>query len=100
MKIGERWVDNHDGTITQIKTHDYNPLLEKAEQVRHLAEINPDNLVKGENRLVGLIDMSMVNEWIKEAGIQWSDRQAVSEVIKKKMMSGEFDKLRVWDGRF
>jgi hypothetical protein len=38
--------------------------------------------------------------WCDEAGIKWSDTQAKKEIIRKKMLSGEFDKLRVWKGTF
>jgi hypothetical protein len=55
---------------------------------------------KGENRLVGTIPMHLVNEWMKEAGVSPSDNAARAEILKKKILSGEFDKFRVWKGTF
>jgi hypothetical protein len=33
-------------------------------------------------------------------GIKWGDVEARREVVKKKILSGEFDKLRVWKGTY
>jgi hypothetical protein len=38
--------------------------------------------------------------WLKEAGVSWSDTEAAKEVVKRKMMSGEFSKFRVWEGSY
>ena len=54
----------------------------------------------GENRLVGTIPMHVIQTWCKEAGIKWSDLEARKEVVRKNILSGEFDKLRVWKGTF
>lgn len=47
---------------------------------------------------VGDIHPAMVTNWLKEAGVAWTDHEAVKDVIKKKLMSGEFAKLRDWEG--
>ena len=52
-----------------------------------------------ENKLVGVIDAALLGEWLKEAGVAWND-PARDDVIKSKMLSGEFDKLRVWEGTY
>jgi hypothetical protein len=44
--------------------------------------------------------MAMLNIWLKEAGVAWTDTQAVKDVIKRKLMSSEFSSLRVWEGRY
>jgi hypothetical protein len=41
----------------------------------------------------------LINEWLKEAGVAWDD-PAMDDIIKRKMLSGEFDKLRVWEGTY
>ena len=56
--------------------------------------------MSGENRLVGFVDGAVLGAWLKEAGVAWSDTEAAKEVVKKKMMSGEFSKLRVWEGSY
>jgi len=49
---------------------------------------------------VGDIHPAMVTNWLKEAGVAWSDTEAVKDVIKTKLMSGEFSKLRDWEGTY
>jgi hypothetical protein len=44
--------------------------------------------------------MNLVGNWLKEAGVQWHDTNAVNEVINRKLMSGEFNKLRAWEGKW
>ena len=44
--------------------------------------------------------MHLVAQWIKEAGLEWSDKQATQDLIRKKMLSGDFDKFRIWKGTY
>ena len=44
--------------------------------------------------------MALLSVWLKEAGVSWSDTGAVKEVLKRKLMSNEFAKLRVWEGSY
>ncbi len=44
--------------------------------------------------------MHILSQWLKEAGVDWSDRGAAQEVIKRKMLSGDFAKFRVWEGTY
>ena len=69
-------------------------MLDRAEELRQHG-----NAEFGESKLVGVIDAALINEWLKEAGIAWDD-PAMDDVIKRKMLSGEFDKLRVWQGTY
>jgi hypothetical protein len=41
-----------------------------------------------------------MSQWLKEAGVDWSDHGAAQEVIKRKMLSGDFNKFRVWEGKY
>ncbi len=92
-KVSEKWVQEGDKLI-HIKKQDWTPNLEHAKMLRDAgcAEF-------GDSRLVGTVDAALINEWLKEAGISWDD-PARSDVIKRKMLSGEFDKLRVWKGTY
>ena len=92
-KISEQWVQDGD-KLVHVKTHDWNPMLERAEALRQNG-----NAEFGESRLIGVIDSALINEWLKEAGVAWDD-PAMDDVIKRKMLSGEFDKLRVWEGSY
>jgi hypothetical protein len=44
--------------------------------------------------------MAMLGIWLKEAGVEWTDTQAVKDVLKRKLMSNEFSGLRVWEGNY
>lgn len=93
-KISERWVEDGDKLI-HVKTHDWNPMLDAAEAYRQNG-----NAEFGESRLIGVIDAALLGEWLKEAGVAWDDTPAKEEIIKRKMLSGDFDKLRVDKGSY
>lgn len=102
MKINEE-VYEQDGKIVVKKTHDYNPVLKQMEQIREagITSMGNDKSAFPESRFVGRIPLSMINEWLKEAGVKWDDTQARAEVIKRKILSGDFDKLRSdWKGTY
>lgn len=94
MKTGERFTQHGDKVIHH-RRFDNDPYIEEAERLRKSGAGQ-----SGESRLVGRIPMHMVGEWVKEAGVQWSDREAVRDIIRRKMLSGDFDKFRVWKGRY
>ena len=96
MKIKEQvHHDTKNGKIIVESTYDNNPVLERAEQLRK-AKVG----ITGHNKLVGTIPIHIVKAWCTEAGIKWSDNVAKKEIIRKKILSGDFDKLRVWKGTF
>jgi len=96
MKIGEKIMFDHaENKVVLQKTHDVNPEMHQAKMFRE-AGVGQS----GEHRLVGTIPLHMIAEWCKEAGVNWDDTQARSEVVKRKILSGEFDKFRVWKGRY
>ena len=84
-----------DDKLVIKSRHDVNPILDR---VRQLRDQNIDGL--GENKLVGSIPMPLVAAWVKEAGLLWDDTQAVRDLIKRKIQSGEFSKFRVWEGKY
>ena len=92
-KISERWIEQ-DNKLIHIRQQDWTPMLERAEALRQNG-----NAEFGESRCVGVVDAALVGEWLKEAGVAWDD-PAMDDVIKRKMLSGEFDKLRVWEGKY
>ena len=92
-KISEQWHKDGD-KIVHVKQQDWNPMLNQAEAMRQNG-----NAHFGDSVCVGVIDQALLGEWIKEAGITWTD-PAVEDVIKRKMLSGDFDKLRVWEGNY
>lgn len=94
MKVGEKFIDNHDGTFVVQRQFNNEPYLNRVEKIREL-----NGGIMGESRLAGEIPLHIVETWAKEAGIKWDD-PAMKDVIKRKLLSGEFDKFRVWKGTF
>jgi hypothetical protein len=88
--------DDGGDTLTIESVYDNDPTLK---QVKHLKDAGFDQQ-KGDNRLVGRIPMHIMAQWLKEAGVDWSDKGAAQEVIKRKILSGDFAKFRVWEGTF
>lgn len=93
MKIGEKIHHDGDKIIIQ-KTYDDNPVLNRVAAAKQA-----NGGVVGENRFVGSVPLHLMATWAKEAGIKWDD-PAMKEVVKRKMMSGDFAKLRAWEGNY
>lgn len=85
-----------DDKLIIKQTYDASHMLEDA---RHARERAP-NAFASDYKHVGNVDMALVNIWLKEAGVQWHDTQAVKDVIKRKLMSNEYQALRVWEGKW
>ena len=95
-KFKEKVHYHKDGEkFTIQRQYDVNPILQQNKIIR-----DSGAGVTGENRLVGRIPMFMVTEWMKEAGVALDDNDARKDIIRKKMLSGDFDKFRVWEGTF
>jgi hypothetical protein len=92
-KISEQFYQDGD-KLVHVKQHDYTPALEQAAFMRENG-----NATFGESVCIGVIDRALMAQWLKEAGVK-SDDPAAEEVLKRKMLSGEFDKFRVWDKNY
>ena len=96
MKIGEKvHYDNANDKLIVEKKFTNTPYLDLAKTYRD-AGVGMD----GESRLAGIIPTHIMSEWFKEAGVSWDDVSACQEIVKKKILSGDFDKLRVWKGTY
>jgi len=93
-KVSEIIDFEHDHMVIK-KRHDVSQALNDVQKAKD-AGIG----MSGENRLVGFLDGAVLAQWLKEAGVSWSDTEAAKEVVKRKMMSGEFSKFRVWEGSY
>ena len=93
-KVSEIIDFEHDHMVIK-KRHDVSQALNDVRKAKD-AGIG----MSGEYRLAGFLDGAMLAQWLKEAGVSWSDTEAAKEVVKRKMMSGEFSKFRVWDGSY
>jgi len=86
-------VSNDGSALTIERQHDVSDDIHRAEVLRKAQQG-----CEGESRLVGTIPMFLITEWMKEAGVDPSDNEARQEIMKRKILSGEFDKFRVWKG--
>lgn len=86
---------HQDGKIVHKRTFDAQTTIDRVSALKSSGKV-----ALGESRLVGSIPMPLVNEWIKEAGLTWDDGDAVQDMLKRKLLSGEYSKLRAWEGTF
>lgn len=95
MKLAEQFIDGDGSTFHVKTTFDAQPTLDNAATLRS-AEAG----MAGDYRLVGVVPGWLVAEWMKEAGLAHNDNEGRKDLIRKKMLSGEFSKLRVWGGNY
>jgi len=96
MKIAERLeYDPDTDTLTEIQTHDPNPILKSVADLKSAGIIGDS-----EKRHVGRVPFFVLEMWVREAGVRFDDQDAVAEVLHKKLMSGDFNALRPWEGTY
>jgi hypothetical protein len=89
--------DNQYDRVIHKQTFDDTAEMDRIDQIKKTHGVNEFG---SDYKLVGSIPAHLIPLWCKEAGVDMSDAHAVSEVMKKKLMSGEFDKLRIWKGKY
>jgi len=94
-KVSEKIYREGDQIVIK-KTFDADQAKRDAAYAREVTE----NSFGSDYKHVGNVDMGMLEIWLKQAGVKWTDTEAVKEVIKSKLMSNEFSALRVWDGKY
>ena len=94
-KIGEKYIFEDDKIVVK-QTYDASHMLRDAQHAREVTE----NSFGSDYKHVGNVDMALLNVWLKEAGVKWTDTQAVKDVLKRKLMSNDFRDLRVWEGNY
>jgi hypothetical protein len=96
MKIGEKVsFDEKKQKIIVESTYSNQPYLDR------VAEINRRGFGQtGESRLAGSIPIHLLRQVCDKLGVKWDDVEARKDVVKKMLLSGDFDKLRVWKGKF
>ena len=95
-KIKEEITINDKGEIQVVNHFDGNKLLKQAENAR---ELSP-NEVGSDWKHIGEVTAPMLHIWLKEAGVSWTDPEAIKEVVKRKLMDGEYSRLRNWEGKW
>ncbi len=96
MKLGERLLDGDGSTFVVHEVHDFNPVLSDVHGIREVT----NGGILGESRHVARIPAKLLSEWLKEAGVKHHDTKAAEDVLRKKLMSGEFSHFRNWEGTF
>lgn len=84
-----------DGKLVYHKQTDPNPSLQAVKMARE-AEQSP----MSDSWHVGRIDAHVLELWLKEAGVKYHERDKVKEVIRKKLLDGDFAAFRVKEGTF
>lgn len=92
MKISETLIDHDDKVVAQT-AHDLAPGFE---HVRQLRDRGADF---GESKIIASVPAVVVFDWLKESGVR-PDDPAADDVIKRKLLSGDVSKFRVWEGTY
>ena len=80
-----------DGNVHIVRTQNVQPILEENHNLR---DIMPSSHGQASWRLAGRIPMVVATQWAKECGSSVGTPEW-GEYCKKKMMDGEFAKLRI-----
>jgi hypothetical protein len=94
MKISERTVAE-DRLLHIVQKHDVSATLKRAEMMRQAQQAGVHGSIPADWIPVGVVPAVMQRVWATEAGVSMDDREAMEEVFKRKLMSGEFSKFRV-----
>lgn len=93
MQEKRKWF-MQDGKLVYHKQSDPNPVLESTAALRSAGKTTMGK----ENWHVGCIPMHVLEKWIKEAGLRLDDREAVADLIRRKLLDGDNAFLRVHEG--
>lgn len=85
-----------DGKLVYHKQSDPTPVLDFNASLR----ANDQTTFGHENWHVARIPAHLLEKWAKEAGLRFDDREAVRDLIKRKLLDGENAHLRVHEGTF
>lgn len=91
------WYADDDNLILH-RQENLAPALERIQRTKDMRA--ESNTFAEDMRPIGSVPTIVVEDWIKEAGLRMDDREAVGDLIKRKLMSGEFAKFRIDEGTF
>lgn len=86
---------SEDNKLIVQRVQDCEPVLDSAAALRGAGLIGSPDM-----RHAGRIPAVVLEKWLNEAGLTLDQADEVSALIKRKLMNGEFAKLRVWEGRW
>jgi len=90
--LNEQFFFDDDKLIVK-RTNDFTPVVNAVKQIR-------DFTTGGDTWHVGRIPSALIGMWIKEAGLSWWDTEATQDLIRKKLLSGEYSAFRPHEGSF
>ena len=102
MKIGEKAYEE-DGKLIIKKSHGFTPVIEQMKEMRRNGVIGMDGAqtTASDTRFIGRIPLALLEQWCKEAGVKWEDTEARGDILKRKILSGDFDAFRSdWKGNY
>lgn len=102
MKVSEKAYEE-DGKLIIKKSHDFTPVMKQMEEIRRNGVIgmNGDKTTASDTRFIGRVPLALLEMWCKEAGVKWEDTEARGDVLKRKILSGDFDAFRSdWKGNY
>lgn len=94
MKTNER-VTAEDHLLVVQQRHDVTNALKRAEMMRHAHEIGHSGAIPKDWEPIGVVPAIMKRLWAQEAGVRMDDAEAMEEVLMKRLLDGEFQKLQV-----
>ena len=80
-----------DGKLIVHKKTDPNLALEGVKRAREIS-----TTPMSDSKHVARIDAHVLEKWVKEAGLRFDDREAVRDLIKRKLMDSDNADWRVW----
>ena len=81
--------------IRLVRAQDAEPILESIKDLKSNGFTGTPDF-----RHVGRIPAVVLEMWLNEAGIAMSDHDAVADLIHRRLLDGDFAKLRVHEGTF
>lgn len=82
-----------DGNLVYHKQSDPTAVVESAKALNRSGATGFDD-----NWHLARVPMHLLEQWIKQSGIRFDDRQAIQDMLKKKLLDGDFKDLRVHEG--
>lgn len=85
----DKWEATEDGKTVHVKRHwDAQPYLDRVKMAQEVKPISPEMVHAGS------IPMFLVEQWMREEGIDWTDTEGRVAMLKRKLQDGSYALLR------
>lgn len=88
----ETWFEQ-DGKLIRKTTFDAEPVIESVRTLK--SDGKPSDMWH-----VGRIPVALLDQWRRDAGLRPDQLDELREVVRKKLISGDFNKLRPHEGSY